>query len=120
MPEDERLSSGNSIIWGKLGKINNDVNVNRYKYQLQNGTENTKTEFCLTDTEYHFWEELSYLEADEYPQGLCFTEEYVMVSAYSGNRSKLGKIKIFDKQSGKYLLTLGLNENSHMGGIAYD
>lgn len=105
MPEDKRLSSGYSVIRGNMVKINNYANVKEY----------------LKDKAFTFWDEIEvFHEEEEYPQGLCITEDFVFISSYSGIRGNLGKIKVFDRENGDYLISLGMDENSHLGGLTYD
>jgi len=105
MPEDEKLSSGYSVIRGNMGKIDNYANVKNY----------------INNKKYSFLESVEVLqEEDECPQGLCLTDEYIFISAYSDVQGKLGKIKVFNKTSGELLLTLGMDARSHLGGIAFD
>jgi len=120
MPEDKQLSSGYSNIWGNMVKINNYANVRNYAYRLQQKEKTNKNEYILKDIDYVFLEEIQIVEEDEYPQGLCMTDEFVFISSYSGIQRELGKIKVFDKQSGEHLLSLGMDENSHLGGLTYD
>ena len=43
------------------------------------------------------------------PQGICLTKDYILVSAYTTNRNgTLGCVHVFDKNSGEYLVTLGM------------
>ena len=101
----DNLSSGDSSIMESRAKIDNYRNVNNYLY----------------DREFVFWEKIDILDGkDEFPQGICVTEDYVLISLYSETENSLGRIKIFDKESGEYLLSLGFDNKSHMGGIAYD
>ena len=119
MPEDNFLSSGNSIIWGNMDKFNNYENVKQYAYKQNNAM--NKRESTLNEKSYYFLEKIEVFdEEDEYPQGLCFTEDYICISSYSGIKGRLGRVKFFDKQTGECLLTLGMDENSHLGGLAYD
>ena len=105
MPEDNFLSSGYSVIRGNMVKIDNYLNVNKY----------------LKGRSFSFLEQIElFQEEDEYPQGLCITEDFVLISAYSGIRNKLGTVKIFDKRSGEYLISLGMDAKSHLGGLTYD
>lgn len=105
MPEDERLSSGYSVIRGNMVKIDNYANVKKY----------------INNKKYSFLENVEVLqEEDECPQGLCLTEEYIFISAYSDVYGKLGKIRVYNKTSGELLLTLGMDAQSHLGGIAFD
>lgn len=60
-------------------------------------------------------------DTSQCPQGLCMTEDYLLVSAYSGqNGTGLGCIHVFDRKSGEYLVTIGTKKKSHMGGLAFD
>ena len=105
MPEDERLSSGYSVIRGNMVKIDNYQNIKKY----------------MPNRKYYFLENVEVLqEEDECPQGLCLTDEYIFISAYSDVHGKLGKIKVYNKTSGELLLTLGMDAHSHLGGIAFD
>lgn len=54
------------------------------------------------------------------PQGLCMTEEFVLLTSYSEEDENLGELMVFDRESGEYLVTLGMDAKSHLGGIAYD
>lgn len=74
----------------------------------------------LKGKNFYFLEKFDLIQGEEYPQGLCITEEYIFISMYSGIRSDLGKVKVFDKNSGEYLLSLGMDKKSHLGGITYD
>ena len=121
MPEDEQLSSGYSVIRGNMVKIDNYANVQSYRYDLQKKIKRKKTEYILTERKFSFLDNIMvFHDEEEYPQGLCMTEEYIFISSYSGIRGELGKIKVYDKESGEYLLALGMDENSHLGGLAYD
>lgn len=120
MPEDKQLSSGNSVIRGNMVKIDNYANVKNYDYHLRKNHKKKK-EYILPEKDYGFLANIQVLhEEEEYPQGLCMTDEFVFISAYSGIRGNLGKIKVYDKASGEYLLSLGMDENSHLGGLTYD
>lgn len=104
-PGDNSLSSGDSVVRGYMVKIDNQKNISKY----------------LKKKNYAFLEEINIIqEKEEYPQGLLFVEQYVFISSYSGNRGELGKVRVYDRESGEPLLTLGLDENSHLGGIAFD
>lgn len=131
MPEDKKLSSGYSVVWGDMVKIDNHRNVFDYEYKIEQKNFLKNKEVPLKDKIFHFINEIdifaqaedekeSNYENEEYPQGLCLTGEFVFISSYSGVRGKMGKIKVFDKNNGKLLLTLGMDENSHLGGITFD
>lgn len=112
MPEDEQSSSGYSVFWWDLGNINNYKNVQNYTYRSQ--------DLSLMKKEYSFYENVEVEDTDHYPQGICLTEDFVLISAYADDVSALGKVFVFDRDSGTYRVTLGLDSKSHMGGIAYD
>lgn len=119
MPEDDDSSSGMSVIRRSMNttdEIDNCLNVQNYKYKNNNLEENG---IHLKNTSFSFWDDVI-LPINMYPQGICFTEQYLMVTMYSMTHGTLGLVKIFDKDSGEYLISLGMDENSHLGGIAYD
>ena len=104
-PEDSNLSSGDSAIWGYMVNIDNATNISKY----------------LKKNEFSFLEQISTIqEADEYPQGLLIVDGYVFISSYSSLSGELGKIRIYNRYNGELLLSLGMDENSHLGGLAYD
>lgn len=54
------------------------------------------------------------------PQGICMTDEFVLITSYSSEDGCMGELMVFDRGSGSYLLTLGMDEDSHLGGVACD
>ena len=112
-PEDDLKSSGYSIVRGNMSNINNYSNVIEYNYE-------NKYESVVERHEYKFLEEIELIGKDEYPQGLCITDDYVFVSAYSGNKNKMGIVRVYDVRTGECILTLGMDESSHLGGITFD
>ena len=119
VPEDNSLSSGNSVIWGNMVKFNNYENVINYGYKQEQKI--SKRETSLNEKSFYFMDEIEVFdEEDEYPQGLCITEEYIFISSYSGLGDELGKVKVFDRDTGEYVLALGMDENSHLGGVTFD
>ncbi|MGN0483669.1 MAG: InlB B-repeat-containing protein [Lachnospiraceae bacterium] len=54
------------------------------------------------------------------PQGLCLTDDYILVTAYCVQGGKVGSLHVFDRETGEYLVTLGMKETSHLGGVAFD
>lgn len=116
LPEDKNISSGTSVVRSNMEKINNYSNVNNYKYNTRfSYSRNTR----LKDISFDFMDNIQ-ISNDLYPQGICFTESYILVSSYSTEQNVLGKVMIFSKNSGEYLLSLGMDTKSHLGGIAYD
>lgn len=132
MPEDKNISSGDSFVWRNMVKIDNYASVKDYFYKNKKKDRLKKHQKILTDKQFHFWEEIDIFDEEvsleksnisnsgEYPQGLCITDEFVFISSYSDIYGKLGKIKVFDRNSGEFLLSLGMDENSHLGGLTYD
>ena len=59
-------------------------------------------------------------DTNQCPQGICMTDDYVMVTAYSVGKKEVGSLHVFDRESGEYLVTLGMKKESHLGGIAFD
>lgn len=116
MPEDKNLSLGTSVIRSYMEKIDNNANVENYKY-FTRGYHTQKNR--LKDMSYVFSNVID-MPKDMYPQGICFSEKYAFITAYSDRKDVLGKILIYDKITGEHLLSLGMDENSHLGGIAYD
>ena len=116
MPEDKDLSLGTSVIRSYAREIDNTANVEGYEYGIYVNQSSRKR---LKDMSYVFSDEIQ-LPRDMYLQGICFTEKYVLITSYADEKKNLGKIMIYDKFTGEYLLSLGMDENSHLGGIAYD
>ncbi len=110
MPEDNYLSSGDSVVRGIMGNINNYSNVINYAYQ---------SDFVLKDLKYSFVENIDF-SYDQYLQGICFTDKYVLITSYTDQKDALGRLMIFEKETGEYQITLGLDKKSHLGGVAFD
>lgn len=59
--------------------------------------------------------------ASQCPQGMCITDDYILVTAYSPDDSeKLGALYVFDRDTGEYLVTIGMKKHSHLGGLTFD
>lgn len=54
------------------------------------------------------------------PQGLCITPEYYIVSSYSMESDKLGALSLYDRKTGAYVVSFGMEAKSHLGGVAFD
>lgn len=110
-----------------IPRIDNYKNVLEYSYHSESTT--------LKDLEFEFMEqigipgmpgvevedadELVYSEA-ECPQGMCVTDKYVLITSYASHENCLGELLVFDKETGELLVTLGMDANSHLGGITWD
>lgn len=118
------------------GTIDNYANVMNYSYITKAST-NSKQKFVhlknvpfsfiesieipgMPDARKNtFWENLMFSNA-QCPQGICFTEEYILITCYSFEDDCLGEFMVFDRMTGEYLITLGMDKKSHLGGIACD
>lgn len=60
------------------------------------------------------------VDSDSYViQGICVVDDYIFVSAYNDSISKPSKVFLYDLDM-NYIKEVNLNNNSHVGGIAYD
>lgn len=127
--------SGNLVLYARWkAKIDNYDNVEHYKYST-NGSKHSGS-LLLKDCDYEFCEAIDipgmpdtkesdflnryiYSEA-QCPQGLCITDEFVLITSYSSEENCKGELMVIDRETGEYLVTLGMDENSHLGGIAFD
>jgi uncharacterized repeat protein (TIGR02543 family) len=114
--------------------IDNNYNVETYSYHLQNLLNPKLKE--LKDCSYSFVDDVEipgmpstreqdYLNnlitsEDQCLQGLCFTPELILMTAYSNDADTYGALLVFDREDGTYLATLRMKKNSHLGGIAFD
>lgn len=116
MPEDKNLSLGTSVIRSYMEKIDNAANVEGYRYLTVGYQTNRKR---LKDISYVFSDDIQFPH-DMYPQGICFTDKYTLITSYADNKTQLGEIAVYNKTTGEYLVSLGMDEKSHLGGIAFD
>ncbi|MBO5371489.1 MAG: InlB B-repeat-containing protein [Lachnospiraceae bacterium] len=126
----------NGMLYAKWTKcIDNDYSVQMYAYQnkaLENSSDKK-----LKNCEYNFLTQISIpgmpstkeedfknnriTNTSQCPQGICLTEEYLLISSYSAKkRGNPGCIHVFDRITGEYLVSLGMKEKSHLGGLAFD
>lgn len=115
-------------------KVNNSYNVINYEYTSSERLEPNTV--YLKDCNYSFREDINipgmpetkendytnnYIFSEsQCPQGICLTDEYVLITSYSEEEDCLGELMVFDIDTGEYLLTLGMDSLSHLGGIAFD
>ena len=128
-------SPANMVLFAKWTKnIDNHYNVEMYSYQTGTIRDNSQKE--LKECSYTFLDDLSIpgmpstrekdykdnliSSSSQCMQGLCFTPDYILITAYSEDRKNLGSLMVFDRESGEYLVTLGMKKESHLGGIAFD
>jgi hypothetical protein len=118
--------------WRDGTAIDNTKSVMKYFYH---STEGTKTKL-LKNHAFSFWDEVeipgmpaSSLEdfqtqkifsSSQCPQGICLTEDFLLLTSYSEGDEELGELFVFDRETGSYLVTLGMNPKSHLGGVTYD
>ncbi len=125
----------NMVLFAKWTKeIDNYYNVEMYTYR--SGAIEGRNHKELRDCQYDFLDDLvipgmpstrerDYLEAmissdAQCMQGLCFTPDYILMTAYAEEAQSSGSLMVFDRSSGEYLVTLRMREDSHLGGIAFD
>ena len=136
MPEDKELSSGYSVVRSYMAKIDNYANVLNYKYESKESNKLGETLTHLKNVKFSFLDNVDLaaspktlqrvtdtevaLSEEKYPQGLCMTEEFVFVTSYTEQKEAFGECMVFDRVTGEHLVTLGMDKNSHLGGIAYD
>lgn len=133
--EITKENAANMVLFAKWTKaIDNNYNVEMYSYTRE-GTwsQNYKK---LKECNYGF---LDYVEIPGMPstrerdylnniirsesqcmQGLCFTPELILITSYSEDAGAPGSLMVFSRETGEYLVTLGMKKKSHLGGVAYD
>lgn len=128
-------NAANMVLFAKWTKsIDNNYNVEMYSYRTSSLVNKKQKE--LKECNYTFMEnvkipgmpstrEKDYLNnvissASQCVQGLCFTPELILITAYSEDSKDLGSLMVFDRETGEYLVTLGMKKESHLGGIAFD
>ena len=121
------------VVYAKwVRTINNEYSVEHYNYR-SNKKAHT---LALKDCDYDFIDEIdipgmpetkendflnNYIFSEaQCPQGICITDEYVLITSYSDDKGSLGELMVFDREDGEYLVTLGMDANSHLGGTAFD
>lgn len=129
------IDSANIVLYAKwTAEIDSYYNVEMYSYQTSGISKSNEKE--LRNCSYSFVDELSIpgmpaTRAQDYRddiistesqclQGLCFTPEYILMTAYSESGNIPGALMIFDRTTGEYILTLLMDEKSHVGGLTYD
>ena len=127
-------NAADMVLYAKWTRnIDSRYNVEMYSYQSGNMLGNQKE---LKDCSYSFLDQVripgmpstreqDYLDnvisgTNQCLQGMCFTDDYLLMTAYSEDAKKAGSLMIFDKNSGEYLATIGMKKKSHLGGIAFD
>lgn len=128
-------NAANMVLFAKWTKaIDNHYNVEMYSYKSLYGGSAREKE--LRACNYSFLEhvnipgmpatrEKDYLDnvistGALCLQGLVFTPEFILMTAYTEESGKRGALMIFDRETGNYLMSLDMKENSHLGGIAFD
>lgn len=126
---------GDLVLYAKwTDNIDNRYNVEHYDYHASRRPgKNTRR---LKDCEYSFCDNINipgmpstreddflnnYIFSEsQCPQGICLTDELVLVTSYSTEDDCMGELLVFDRATGEFLVTLGMDPNSHLGGIAFD
>ena len=114
--------------------IDDESSVQMYSYNTGSSISGTDRE--LKNCEYSFLQQIEIpgmpstreedwisnriSDTNQCPQGICMTDDYVMVTAYSVGKKEVGSLHVFDRETGEYLVTLGMKKESHLGGITFD
>ena len=119
------------VLYAKWNlKINNRANVQNYAYHSKGRSKDKKTKL-LKSLDYSFYDAIAipgmpstrendflnqYIFSEsQAPQGICLTDEFVLITSYSTEDDCMGELMVMDKESGEYMITLGMDENSHLG-----
>lgn len=133
LPASERADY---VLYAKWTlKIDNHANVQNYTYHEKERGKNKKIRL-LKDLDYSFDDAIDipgmpttrendfinqYIFSEsQAPQGICLTAGFVLITSYSTEDDCMGELMVMDRETGEYLITLGMDENSHLGGIAFD
>lgn len=54
------------------------------------------------------------------PQGMCITEDYILVSAYCHTKKHNSVIYVIDKHTEEFIKEIVLDSKDHVGGLAFD
>lgn len=133
--EINRENAANMVLFAKWTKeVDCRYNVEMYAYQTKKQAVSGQKE--LTQCRYAFLDDLeipgmpSTREKDyknrridsfeQSLQGLCFTPELILITAYTEEQGEPGALMAFDRADGEYLATFRMKKDSHLGGIAFD
>lgn len=108
----------------RVRTIDNVANVENYNYK---GNYDKEKAVPLKACDYSFWEtvllpgtgQLSGEIADFCVQGLAFTPDYLLLTAYALNAQENGGLYVYDRKTGAFLGKIPMRRGSHLGGIAY-
>lgn len=125
--------SAGYIVYAKwVRTVNNEYSVENYSYE----SSESDSMILLKNFDFDFLDEINIpgmpdtkvydflnnyiFSVSQCPQGLCITDDYVLITSYSTDSDALGELMVFDKDDGEYKVTLGMDAKSHLGGIAFD
>ena len=128
-PSDTSLSFENGNR-----RVNNVGNVENYEYTSNKRLhpeikylKDCKYDFCdeidipgMPDTRENDYLNKYIFSTSQCPQGLAFARNFVLITSYSEGDECLGELMVFDRNTGDYLVTLGMDPKSHLGGITFD
>ena len=132
--EEASIYSENIVVYAKwVREVDNYDSVMNYEYVTEK--ERDSKILLLKNLDFYFLDQLEipgftiqnnniwdsiFKSSTQNPQGLCITDEFFMTTSYSDEDDCMGELLVFDKQTGELLVALGLDPNSHLGGIAFD
>ena len=109
----------------RVRTIDNVANVENFGYK---GNYEKTEATPLKECDYSFWEnvllpgtgQLPQETTDSCVQGLAFTPDYLLLTAYALNAQENGGLYVYDRKTGAFLGKIPMRRGSHLGGIAYD
>lgn len=109
----------------RVRTIDNVANVENFGYK---GNYEKTEATPLKECDYSFWEnvllpgtgQLPQETTDSCVQGLVFTPDYLLLTAYALNAQENGGLYVYDRKTGAFLGKIPMRRGSHLGGIAYD
>lgn len=109
----------------RVRTIDNVADVENFGYK---GNYEKTEATPLKECDYSFWEnvllpgtgQLPQETTDSCVQGLAFTPDYLLLTAYALNAQENGGLYVYDRKTGAFLGKIPMRRGSHLGGIAYD
>lgn len=109
----------------RVRTIDNVANVENFGYK---GNYEKTEATPLKECDYSVWEnvllpgtgQLPQETTDSCVQGLAFTPDYLLLTAYALNAQENGGLYVYDRKTGAFLGKIPMRRGSHLGGIAYD
>ena len=128
------ISPSDTSLLFENRRVNNVSNVENYEYTSNKRLhpeikylKDCKYDFCdeidipgMPDTRENDYLNKYIFSTSQCPQGLAFAKNFVLITSYSEGDECLGELMVFDRKEGDYLVTLGMDPKSNLGGITFD